>query len=482
MRKILYSLLIFLLAPNNNTTEPNTFIDFIGGFDGPVAIAITPDSNYAYVVDANTNSVRIIDTNSSSPTFNTLIAAPDLVGAFDGPNAITITPNGSFAYVTNGNGNTVSVIDTSLNTLVSAPGLIGAFNLPNSIDITPDGLYAYVTNYNTNSINLIDINPTSPTYNTIISTPSLVGVLSSPFEIQITPSGLYAYISNLTGSMTVIDIDPTSPTYNTVVPAPGLASVNNQPEGFAFTANGNYAYVTDGSNGNVTVVDTNPNSPTFNTVISAPNLVGAFNFPNGAAATNDNNYVYVTNFIGATGDVSSVSVIDTNPASPTYNSTINTPGLILGGTTRFLALAITPNNRYVYALDGFNSTVDVIYTGIVDAPLNFTGTIITNVFLLNTSVIYRLTWSAPTTGNPPVEYRIYRDANLSQLVATIPANAALQYDIQRNFPWIGNTYYIVSVDSFGTLSSYVSTTVTECSAIPCILRSANKNNISCCNR
>lgn len=488
MLKIIFFCFALAFSHVGTAAEVNTFIAFItGGFDVPRYIAITPNGLYAYVTNGGDNSVRVIDTNPSSPTFNTVVSAPALVGTFDSPNGIAITPNGAFAYVCDSNSNSVLVIDTdptspNFNTLVAAPGLIGVFDSPNSIAITPNGLFAYVTNTGDDSVNLIDINPSSGTYNTVIATPALVGVLNNPFDIEITPSGLYAYIANLTGSMNVVDIDPSSPDYNTVLTTPGLNVVNAQPEGFSFTKNGFFAYVTDGSSADVTVVDTNPASPTFNTVLSAPSLIGAFNFPNDAATTTNGLYVYVSNFIGASGDISSVSVIDTNPSSPTYNNTLYTPGLIVPSLTRFVSLAITPDDRYVYVVDTFNNNVGVIFTGIVDAPLNFTGTIITNVFLLNTSIIYRLTWSAPTSGNTPVEYRIYRDANLSQLVATIPATSALEYDIYRNAPWVGNTYYIVTVDALGNTSFPISTTVTECSAIPCILRSASKNNTYCCNR
>lgn len=465
-RKRLGLFVACVVMPLCMATEQNVFIAFIPGFNGPTNIAITPNGLYAYVTEGGADSVLVINTNSSSPAFNTLIAAPNLSGVFNNPSGIAITPNNNFGYVTDSGSNSVLVIDTNpssptFNSLITAPGLEGVFNGPNSIAITPNGLYAYVTNAGNNSVNVIDLNPASPTYNTVLDTPNLDGVLDNPFAIAITPDGNYVYVSNIAGSMSVIDSNPASPTYNTVLDTPGLDAVNAQPEGFAITANGLFAYVSDGSSTDVTVIDTNPASPTFNTVISAPNLAAAFNDPNGVATTADGNYAYVTNFLGTSGTISSVSVIDTNPLSPTYNSTLSTPGLSLPGTIRFVALAATPNARYVYALDAFNNTVDVIYTGIIAAPVNFAGCKIINRFLLQIDRVNRLTWSAPTVGNPPVAYQLYRDANLTQLVATVPATTVLQYDDHNRSPFVNDTYYIVSVDGSGTMSAPASTTVTQ---------------------
>lgn len=438
----------------------NTFIAYIPGFNNPSNIAITSNGLYGYVTDIGSNSVIVINTDSSSPTFNTLISAPDLSGTFNGPAGIAITPNNEFAYVCNSNVTSVFVIDTNplsptFNSLIAAPGLSTGFSQPASIAITPDGLRAYVTNSGTATLNLIDINPSSPTYNTIIATPNLNGVLNGPFQIVITPNGNYAYVSNTGGSVTVIDTNPSSPTYNSVIAAPGLAAVNGQPEGLAITANGLFAYVSDGSSTDVTVLDINPASPTFNTVLSAPNLAAAFNFPNGVATTSDGNYAYVSNFIGTTGSISSVSVINTNPASPTYNSTLSTPGLALPGSTRFVLLATTPDSRFVYVIDSFTNSVDVIYTGIIDAPNNFTACKMKNKFLMQTVLVNHLTWTEPTLGNSPATYSIYRDAALTQLVATVPATT-LQYNDQS----INNNYYIVSVDILGNVSFPASTTAT----------------------
>lgn len=469
LKKICSLILLTLLCTQLSVAiAPNTFIAYITGFNAPYAVAITPSGLHAYVTEGGTNSVKVINTDETSPNFNTIVAAPNLDGVFAAPNSIAITPNHKYAYVVNNGNNSVLVIDTdpaslSYNNLISAPSLVGVFNNPGDVAISPNSLFAYVINYNNNTVNVIDIDPTSPSFNMVLSTPALDGILSNPFSITITPNGKYGYITNLTGSVTVIDTDPTSPGFNTQIAAPGLAAVTTQPEGMGITADGFFGYVNNGANGDVVVIDTNPASPTFNTVIPAPGLMGTFDFPNDAAATADGNYVYVTNFIGATGSISSVTVIDTNPLSPTYNQTLNTPGLVSSyPLTRYFTLAATPNARYVYAVDGYNNNVSVIFTGIIDQPLNFVGCKLLNRFLLQAEYIDHLTWSAPTTGVAPASYKIYSDTALTKLIATVPATTTpLQYDVHNQSPSAQNTYYIVSVDSDGNPSGYASTTVSS---------------------
>lgn len=452
-----FSLVVVLFSLASYAVDPNTFIASVSGFTGPYAIAITPDSLHAYVSDGT--SIRVIDTNPSSPTFNTIVAAPGLDSVFDNVPSLAVTPNGLFAYVANYNTNSVLIIDTdpaspTYNTLVSAAGLIGAFSQPTAIAITPDGTRAYVTNVGNNTLSVIDIDPTSPSYNTILSTPSLDGILNNPFDVAVTPDGSRVYVSNLAGNMNVIDSDPASPTYNTEIAAPGLNSVNAQPQGFAILTNGLYAYVSNGAGNDVTALDVNPLSPTYNTVIAAPGLLNTFNAPNDVASSVDGSYAYVTNFLGSNGDISSVVVIDTNPASPTFNTTLSTPGLNQGSlTARYFTVAMTPNARYVYAVDGFNAVVNVIYTGIVSSPTNFKACGQRNIFLSQTEYSNVLTWLAPTVGNTPVAYKIYSDAGLTNLLATIPATDPLLYVIHNSNPRVVSTYYIVSIDDTDTASA-----------------------------
>src|SRR6266581_1094329 len=89
----------------------------------------------AYVANAGTNTVSVIDTAS-----NTVVATIP-VGIF--PDAVAVTPDGTRAYVANKGTNTVSVINTATKTVsATVAGLL----VPDGVAITPDGTRAYVTN------------------------------------------------------------------------------------------------------------------------------------------------------------------------------------------------------------------------------------------------------------------------------------------------------------------------------------------------
>lgn len=444
--------------------QPNTYIAFISGFNQPTTIAITPNGQYAYISDTGSNSILVINTDRTSPSWNSIINTPNLIGSFNQPSGIAITPDGSRAYSTNLGDNSVRVIDIATQTVSTPPGLSGVFNLPTAIAIAPNGLYAYVNDYNGSSIRVIDIDPTHTlTYNTILPTPMLNGILTNPFGIAITSNSQYGYISNLNGTMTVIDTNPDSPTFNQPIAAPGLSAVTDQPEGLAITIDNRAAYVTNGAGTDVVMINIDPTSAAFNTVLPAPNLVGAFNYPNGIAIAGKTPYAYVTNFLGNSGTISNITVIDIDPNSPTYNSTLNTPELIIPSITRFLSLAATPDGRYIYAVDGFNNTVAVVATGILMPPQNVSSCRKTNTFLLQRDYSNYIHWSAPATGTPPAGYRIYRDAAMQYPITTVLASAPLEYYDHNRSPYSIDTYYIVSIDAFGNYSAAATTQAT----MPC---------------
>ncbi len=242
-----------------------------------------------------------------------------------------------FAYVANLSSGTVSAIDTATNGVVAT---ISVERRPSWVAITPDGTRAYVTHDESNVITVIDTNPISLTFNTIVAT-----VASAPPSkgVAITPDGTRAYVSAVfQGSVVVIDTDPHSPTYNTVIG--NVGGLGYAPNGVAITPDGTRAYVTHSTYfriDQVSVIDINPASPTYNTRIA---IVGVGGLPFGVAITPDGTRAYVAN--AWPSGPTSVSVIDANPASPTYNTAIaNVP---YGVWTSPIGVAITPDGTKAY--------------------------------------------------------------------------------------------------------------------------------------
>ena len=82
----------------------------VGGL-APVGVAITPDGTRAYVTNAGSENVSVI--NTATHTVSALVR----VGAI--PLTVAFTPDGSSAYVANAGGKSVSVINTGTNPSLS---------------------------------------------------------------------------------------------------------------------------------------------------------------------------------------------------------------------------------------------------------------------------------------------------------------------------------------------------------------------------
>lgn len=109
--------------------------------DGPLGLAVTPDGQYLYVANYNSDTVAIINTGTLE-LVNTL-----RVG--DAPWGVAVGADGGYVYVTNSGSDTVSVIDTTRRT-VTANYPTG--DQPFGVAAAKNGNYAYIVNHGGNSI------------------------------------------------------------------------------------------------------------------------------------------------------------------------------------------------------------------------------------------------------------------------------------------------------------------------------------------
>jgi YVTN family beta-propeller protein len=247
---------------------------------GAGRVAITPDGRRAYVTSCppfpncaatTEGSVSVIDTASKS-VISTLSTGL-------GPFGVSISPDGAHAYVVNRNSDTVSAIDTVTNT-VTATTHVGRF--PTGVAIGPDGRRAYVANATAGTVSVIDT-----ASNSMLAT---ISVGDGAFSIAVAPDNARAYVTNLNDG-TVSVIDTSSDTVKAIIP------VGSWPFGVALTPDGRYAYVTNRDSNNVAVIDTASNSVVF--FMPAP-------APDGIAISPDGRHGYITNSNSGT-----VSVFDT---------------------------------------------------------------------------------------------------------------------------------------------------------------------------
>ena len=233
----------------------------------------TPCAVHAYISNADSNNVSVIDTSDNSVVATVALA--------NSPYGVAITPDDARAYVTNPTGNSVSVIDTATNTVVAT---VSVGNIPYGVAITPDGTRAYVTNNQDDSVSVINT-----ATNTVVAT---VAVGTFPYGVAINANGSRVYVANeFSSDVSVIDTST-----NTVV---ATVAVGNAPYGVAITPDGARAYVANFTSNNVSVIDTSTN-----TVVAT---VAVGSAPFGVAIAPDGTRAYAANAIS-----NNVSVIDTS--------------------------------------------------------------------------------------------------------------------------------------------------------------------------
>lgn len=110
-----------------------------------------------------------------------------------------------------------------------------------------------------------------------------------------------------------------------------------------------FAYVANGNGNSVSVIDTDPASATFNTVIGTPIPVG--NDPAGVAITPNGKRAYITNQNSDT-----VSVIDTDPASATFDTVVAIIPVGFSPSSP-IGVAITPDGKRAYVTLGSDNAV-----------------------------------------------------------------------------------------------------------------------------
>ncbi len=203
---------------------------------GSSGISLTPDGEYAYVVEDNgANNTAVISTSNNQVVKN--ISVPK-------PCAIAVSPNSKYAYVSScGNTDTVEVISTSTNQIIKT---ITVGKNPIGIAITPNNNYVYVADQLSNETSVI-----STITNTVIKN---ISGFYSPTGIAIASDGL-VYVSNAgNGSISVINSLSNKVISNIATP------YSISPRGLAITRNGKYLYVTNGGPGGLSVVSLSTNS------------------------------------------------------------------------------------------------------------------------------------------------------------------------------------------------------------------------------
>jgi YVTN family beta-propeller protein len=312
----------------------------------PVAIAVARDGSMAYVVNAGDDTVSPVSLATG------IVGTPIAVGMQ--PTAIALTPDGSRAFVANQADFTVSVIDTASGTTL--PPIVGGtpslYNPgPSSVVVTPDGTTAFAV---TPDVLLVIDVATAQLVNTVILTTAAY----SPDEgnanaLAVTPDGRDLYIAAEQG-LQVFDVATVAP----IRQIPLLA----EPTAFAFTSDGKTIFLTNPL--------PDPQSASGDSVFALDVASGNFtkriavgNSPAGIAATPDGSSMIVPNTPDETLSVISTAT-QANAATIKVGPAYAAPSEIVFSPDGTAAYVSAGSNDAVYLVDAMSDTVlDAIAVG-----------------------------------------------------------------------------------------------------------------------
>jgi YVTN family beta-propeller protein len=302
-----------VLLPQLVQAQTNTVMVSIPVGNQPYGVATTPNGDYVYASNYQSDSVTVISTAKATVT------ATIPVG--HAPSGVSVTPNGDYVYVANQLSDTVSVINTTTNKVTVT---IPVGSAPAGVSVTPNSDHVYVTNELSNSVSVIDT-----ATNTVTAT---IPVGSAPYGLAVTPNGQYIYIAEYYNNSVLVVSTATNRITATV-------KVEKQPYGVAVTPNGDYVYVTNKESDTVSIIDT-----ASNTVAKTLHVQS---YPYGLAVSPNGANIYVAN-----GNSNSVSVI---------NTTTNTVTATIPVGDEPIGVAITPNGDWAYVTNVNSNSISVIY-------------------------------------------------------------------------------------------------------------------------
>ncbi|MGW2207534.1 beta-propeller fold lactonase family protein [Streptomyces sp. NPDC001774] len=210
----------------------------------PVNVAVSPDGQFAYVVNSGTpadrGSVSVIDTGTDT-------VIDEITEGLRNPVGIAFAPDGAQAYVTSQAAGTLSVINTAARRSVASVDLGPAGESPAGVAVAPDGHRVYVAGNASGTVLAVD-----PATKRVAGNPIQLPAWGMPYGMALTPDGSKLYVTS-SGSDEVAVVDTT-----TGSALPDTITVGRNPTSVAVTPDGQHAYVTsslDDSRG-VSVIDT----------------------------------------------------------------------------------------------------------------------------------------------------------------------------------------------------------------------------------
>jgi len=386
----------------------------------PAALDYSPvasENLFIAVVNYNDNTVSVYSVNPSNGALTQVSGSPFATGG--GPYSVaysSVVSGNLYAAINNSFDNTVSVYSVDQTTgvfteVVGSPFATGSG--PYTVAFSPivaGNFYAAVTNYNDNTVSVYSVDQTTGAFTQVVGSPFVTG--SAPYGIDYSPEiggNFFAAVVNLNdNTVSVYSIDQMTGAFTQVAGSPFVTGTGANEVAYSPVVSGSlFAAVVNFASNNVSVYSVNPITGAFTEVTGSPFATGMA--PDGIAY------------------------------SP----------LISGNL-----FAVTAN---------FSSNDASVFQVIIppQPPSHIKGCRLKSVFLGKKGLVNVIRWRQPEMGLVPVDYYIYRNAELTDLAVIIPADQTLEFaDIGRQKDVV-YTYYIVSHDANNSFSSPGVITVTE---------------------
>lgn len=425
-------------------TATNTLLSPITVGSIPEFSVSSLDGTKLFVSNLGSNTVSVINVSDFS------ITATVDVGT--SPQYIAISPDGSTVFVVNTGSSNISWIDVANPSNLNS-GAIATDATPNFIAFTPDGLIGIVPCLGSNVISLF--NPVTKTF--IKNIPTGLSLASNPGFVA-AYDNQYAYVSNTGAPSSVSYVNLLTDAVTEIT-----TNIGSFPSAMSLSPDKSKLFVGNASDTTISIIDTASNTAS---------LVNVGFPPFDVIVSPDGNTVYVSSFFDASiiayNIQTTAQVTIPTQTSPSYlvftpdGTHFYVPNI---GSSSLSYVGNSPPTFPTQTITGLLPnpvwmTIAYAKSSPVSKPQNLQGQKKKNTFFLQEDLINQLTWSPPS-GAAPASYKIYRNAELTDLAGEVLASDPLIF-LDHN---IGKhqtvSYYVVSISASGSSSPSATTTISR---------------------
>jgi len=257
--------------------------------DDPVSVTVDPTGQFVYVVNQGSNNISAYTINHATGGLTAVAGSP--FAAATSPVSVTVDPTGQFAYVGNqGGASNVSAytINPATGVLTAVPGSpFPAGSVPQAVTTDPTGQFLYTANEGSNTglgtVSAYAINPSNGALTNIPGSPFPTG--TNPWSLTVDPTGQFVYVANYySRNVSGYAIDPTNGTIAAVPGSPFAAGLS--PCSVAVDPTGQFTYVGNGNSYNISEYTINSATGGLGAVSGSPFAEGGS--PCSVVTTSDN--------------------------------------------------------------------------------------------------------------------------------------------------------------------------------------------------